>query len=110
MEYIAILVVLLITFSVTLLPNQWDLPKKEKRKHTNTKYKLPADFWKDYNEMQKEIHEMTEDNARLVFQSLNDMNEKYRHYFMNYGYDERMTNLITKYNARISILNNQKTK
>ena len=110
MEYIAILVVLLITFSVTLLPNQWDLPKKEKRKHTNTKYIIPAEFWVEYNEMLQDINDMTEGNARVVFQRLNQLNEKYHRLFMNYTYDEKMTQLIEKYNAKINYFHNQKNK
>jgi hypothetical protein len=110
MEYIAILVVLLITFSVTLLPNQWDLPKKEKRKHTNTKYIIPSEFWVEYNEMLQDINDMTEGNARVVFQRLNQLNEKYHRLFMNYTYDEKMTQLIEKYNAKINYFHNQKTK
>ena len=110
MEYIAILVVLLITFSVTLLPNQWGLPKKEKRKHTNSKFIIPAEFWEEYNDMLHAINDMTEGNARVVFQRLNQLNEKYHRLFMNYTYDEKMTQLIEKYNAKINYFHNQKTK
>ena len=109
MEYIAILVILLITFSVIFVPNQWDTPIKTKRKHTNTKYIIPAEFWAEYNEMLQDINDMTQGNARIVFQRLNQLNEKYCRLFMNYTYDEKMTQLIEKYNAKINYIHNQKT-
>jgi hypothetical protein len=107
---VGIIIVTLITLSVILLPAQWDLPKKVKRKHTNTKFQIPAEFWVDYNEMLQNINDMTEGNARVVFQRLNQLNEKYHRLFMNYTYDEKMTQLIEKYNAKINYFHNQKTK
>jgi hypothetical protein len=110
MEYIAILVILLITSSVIFVPNQWDTPIKSKRKHTNTKYIIPAEFWVDYNDMLQAVNDMTQGNARVVFQKLNQLNEKYHRLFMNVTYDEKMTQLIEKYNAKINYFHNQKTK
>jgi hypothetical protein len=107
---VGIIIVTLITLSVILLPAQWDFPKKVKRKHTNTKYIIPAEFWVEYNEMLQAINDMTEGNARVVFQRLNQLNEKYHRLFMNYTYDEKMTQLIEKYNAKINYFHNQKTK
>jgi len=109
MEYIAILVIMLITFSVIFVPNQWDIPIKTKRKHTNTKYIIPAEFWVEYNEMLQDINDMTQGNARVVFQRLNQLNEKYCRLFMNYTFDEKMTQLIEKYNAKINYFHNRKT-
>ena len=109
MEYRAILVILLITFSVIFVPEKFNKPIKEKRKHTNAKYVLPPEFWLEYNEMLKYIHEMTEPNAKHIFLRLNEMNEKYNKYFMNYTFDEKMTQLIEKYNAKINYFHNQKT-
>jgi len=110
MEYIAILVILLITFSVIFVPNQWDTPIKTKRKHTNAKYIIPAEFWAEYNEMLQDVNDMTEGNARVVFQKLNQLNDKYFRLFMNYTYDEKMSQLIEKYNQKINYFHNQKTK
>ena len=107
---LGLIIVILITLSVTFLPAQWDFPKKVKRKHTNTKYIIPAEFWVEYNEMLQAINDMTEGNARVVFQRLNQLNEKYHRLFMNYTYDEKMTQLIEKYNAKINYFHNQKTK
>ncbi len=110
MEYIAILVILLITFSVIFVPNQWDTPIKAKRKHTNAKYIIPAEFWADYNQMLQDVNDMTEGNARVVFQKLNQLNDKYFRLFMNCTYDEKMSQLIEKYNQKINYFHNQKTK
>jgi hypothetical protein len=109
MEYIAILVIMLITFSVILIPNQWDIPQKKKRKHTNTKFIIPAEFWVEYNQMLQDINYMTEGNAKVVFQRLNQLNEKYCRLFMNYTFDEKMTQLIEKYNQKINYFHNRKT-
>ena len=109
MEYVAILVILLITFSVIFVPNNWELQKKVKRKHTNTKYIIPAEFWVEYNEMLQDINDMTLGNARVVFQKLNQLNEKYHQFFMNYTFDEKMSNLIEKYNNKINFFHNNKT-
>lgn len=106
---VGIIIVTLITLSVILLPAQWDLPKKVKRKHTNTKYVIPAEFWVEYNYMLQDINDMTQDNARIVFQRLNQLNEKYCRLFMNYTFDEKMTQLIEKYNAKINYFHKQKT-
>jgi hypothetical protein len=109
MEYIAILVILLITFSVIFVPEKFNKPIKEKRKHNNPKYIIPAEFWVEYNQMLKDINDMTQGNARVVFQRLNQLNEKYYRLFMNVTYDEKMTQLIEKYNAKINYFHNQKT-
>ena len=110
MEYIAILVILLITFSVVLVPNQWDKPDKEKRNHTNTKYILPKEFWQEYNEILQAIYDMSEGSAKVVFLRINTFSEKYcRHYFNN-TYDEKMTQLINKYNEKINYFYNRKNK
>jgi hypothetical protein len=109
MEYVAILVIALITFSIIFVPNNWDLQKKVKRKHTNTKYILPAEFWVDYNDMLQAINDMNEGSAKVVFFRLTELNERYRAHYMNYTYDERMTNLIEKYNAKINYFHNRKT-
>lgn len=109
MEYIAILVIMLITFSVIFLPNQWDFPTKQRRKHTNHKYIIPAEFWVEYNEMLRDINNMTQSNARVVFQKLNQLNERYCRFYMNYTFDEKMTQLIEKYNERINYFHNNKT-
>ena len=106
---VGIIIVTLITLSVILLPPQWDIPKKVRRKHTNTKYVIPAEFWVEYNEMLQDINDMTQGNARVIFQRLNQLNEKYSRLFMNVTYDERMTHLIEKYNAKINYFHNQKT-
>lgn len=107
---IAIIIVSIITLSVIFIPNQWDLPKKEKRKHTNAKYIIPAEFWVDYNEILQDVNNMTQGNAKAVFHKLNQLNEKYFRLFMNYTYDEKMTELIEKYNNKINYFHNNKTK
>jgi hypothetical protein len=108
---VAIIIVSIITLSVIFLPPQWDLPKKkEKRNHTNNKYVLPAQFWDDVNFVENMIHTMTDDTAKNVFNYLNQMNDKYRRFFMNRTFDERMTHLIEKYNAKINYFHNNKTK
>jgi hypothetical protein len=106
---VGIIIVTLITLSVILLPAQWNIPKKVKRKHTNIKYVIPPEFWVEYNEMLQDINDMTQGNARVVFQRLNQLNEKYCRFFMNITYDERMTHLIEKYNQKINYFHNQKT-
>jgi hypothetical protein len=107
---VGIIIVTLITLSVILMPPQWELPKKVKRKHTNAKYIIPAEFWADYNQMLQDVNDMTEGNARVVFQKLNQLNDKYFRLFMNYTYDEKMSQLIEKYNQKINYFHNQKTK
>jgi hypothetical protein len=107
---VGIIIVVLITISVILLPAKFDKPNKPKRKHTNAKYIIPAEFWEDYNEIAQNVTDMTEANAKVVFHKLNQLNEKYFRLFMNYTYDEKMTQLIEKYNRKINYFHNQKTK
>jgi len=103
-------VILLITFSVVLVPNQWDKPDKEKRNHTNTKYILPKEFWQEYNEMLQAIYDMSEGSAKVVFLRINTFSEKYCRYYFNNTYDEKMTQLINKYNEKINYFYNRKNK
>lgn len=110
MEYAAILAILLITSSVIFIPNQWDFPKKQKRKHTNHKYILPAEFWSDFNDMEQAIYDMSEASAKIVFLRLNQFNEKYIKHYMNFTFDEKMTHLINKYNEKINYFHNRKNK
>jgi hypothetical protein len=53
---------------------------------------------------------MTEPNAKQIFLRLNEMNDKYNKHFMNFTFDEKMTQLIENYNAKINYFHNQKTK
>ena len=107
---LGIIIVILITLSVTLIPAQWNEPLRKKRKHTNNKYILPKEFWDEYNEMLQAIYDMNEGSAKAVFIRINKFSEKYcRHYFSN-TYDERMTNLINKYNQKINYFHNRKNK
>jgi len=103
-------VILLITFSVVLVPNQWDKPDKEKRNHTNTKYILPKEFWQEYNEMLQAIYDMSEGSAKVVFLRINTFSEKYCRYYFSNTYDEKMTQLINKYNEKINYFYNRKNK
>ena len=107
---VGLIIVVLITLSVILLPAKFDKPNKPKRKHTNAKYQIPVEFWEDYNEIAQNVTDMTEANAKLVFQKLNGLNDKYFKLFMNYTYDVKMTQLIEKYNQKINYFHNQKTK
>ena len=107
---LGIIIVILITLSVTFIPAQWNEPQRKKRKHTNNKYILPKEFWDEYNEMLQAIYDMNEGSAKAVFIRINKFSEKYcRHYFSN-TYDERMTNLINKYNQKINYFHNRKNK
>jgi hypothetical protein len=106
---LGLIIVILITLSVILIPAQWDIPKKVKRKHTNTKYIIPAEFWVEYNEMLQAINDMNEGSAKVVFFRLTELNERYRAHYMNYTYDEKMTHLINKYNEKINYFHNRKT-
>jgi hypothetical protein len=107
---LGIIIVILITLSVTFIPNQWNETLRRKRKHTNNKYILPKEFWDEYNEMLQAIYDMNEGSAKAVFIRINKFSEKYcRHYFSN-TYDERMTNLINKYNQKINYFHNRKNK
>ena len=103
-----IVVVTLITFSVILSKPQWMATIEKHKKRTNDKYKLPAEFWKDINELEKMLHEMTEKDARYVFGAINKVSDRYMKYYMNFTYDQQMSRLITKYNDKIFLLTKNK--
>ena len=110
MEYIALLVILLIISSLFFIPNEWGKVERGKRKHTNTKYILPKEFWFEYNEMLQAIYDMSEGSAKVVFFRINAFSEKYCRYYFNNTYDEKMTHLINKYNEKINYFHNRKNK
>ena len=103
-----IVVVTLITFSVILSKPQWMASIEKHKKRTNDKYKLPAEFWKDINELEVMLHEMHEGNARYVFGAINKVSDRYMKYYMNFTYDQQMSRLITKYNDKIFLLTKNK--
>lgn len=103
-----IVVVTLITFSIIIGKPQWYKDAAVKRKHTNDKYKLPAEFWKDVNHIEILLMDMNESNAKVVFQHINAFNDRYMRYAMNYTYDQQVTRLINKYNNKISIITKTK--
>ena len=104
----AIVVVTLITFSVFISQPQWYKDAAVKRKHSNDKYKLPAEFWNDVNHVEILLQDMNESNAKTVFQHINAFNDRYMRYAMNYTYDQQVTRLINKYNNKISIITKTK--
>lgn len=103
-----IVVVTLITFSVVLSKPQWMASIEKHKKRTNDKYKLPPEFWRDINELEVMLHEMTKDNARYVFSAINKVSDRYMKYYMNFTYDQQMNRLITKYNAKVFLLTKNK--
>ena len=103
-----IVVVTLITFSVILSKPQWVASIEKHKKRTNDKYKLPPEFWRDINELEKMLHEMTEKDARYVFNAINKVSDRYMKYYMNFTYDQQMSRLITKYNDKIFLLTKNK--
>lgn len=104
-----IAVVTLITFSVILSKPQWTETLTKHRARTNDKYKLPPEFWRDINQLEVMLHEMTKDDARYVFNAINKVSDKYMKYYMNFTYDQQMSRLITKYNDKVFLLST-KTK
>lgn len=104
MYLVAIVVVTLITFSVFVSQPKWFKDAAVKRKHSNDKYKLPAEFWQDVNHIEILLQDMDAANAKTVFQYINGFNDRYMKYSMNYTYDQQVTRLIQKYNNRISII------
>jgi hypothetical protein len=103
-------VILLIISSLFFIPNEWGKVERGKRKHTNTKYILPKEFWFEYNEMLQAIYDMSEGSAKVVFFRINRFSEKYCRYYFNNTYDEKMTHLINKYNEKINYFHNRKNK
>lgn len=108
MYLIAIVVVTLITFSVFVSQPQWVKDTIVKRKDKNDKYKLPAEFWSDINEIELMLLMMHEGNAKKVYNQINKISDKYMRYYINNNYDYHMTRIINKYNDRIFLLTKNK--
>lgn len=103
-----IVVVTLITFSVILSKPQWANFVEKRKTRTNDKYKLPAEFWQDVNEIELMLLMMHEGNAKSVFRFINSMSDKYMKYYMNSNYDYHMTRIIKKYNDKIFLITKTK--
>lgn len=103
-----IVVVTLITFSVFLVKPQWTDSLSKHRARTNDKYKLPAAFWSDLNELEAMLYDMNESNAKMVFQCINAFSDRYMKYYMNFTYDQQVSRLIQKYNDKIFLITKTK--
>jgi hypothetical protein len=79
-----------------------------KRIRTNDKYKLPAEFWRDLNEIELMLLMMNEGNAKSVFNAINKWSEKYIRHYMNTSYDYNVTRIIQKYNDKVFLLTKNK--
>jgi len=107
-----IAIIVIIAFSSAVWVT-WDaIPLKEKKKATSRfqKYKVPSQFWDDYNKINFFIHDMGIDECERVKYLIDDFTYKYAQIMDYKVYVDSLGQLITKYYDKEKILLQFKNK
>jgi hypothetical protein len=94
-----IAIIVLIAFSSAVWVT-WDaIPLNEKKKAQSRfqKFKVPSEFWGDYNKINFFIHDMGIDECERVKYLIDDFSYKYAEIMEYKVFIESLSNLITKY-------------
>lgn len=90
------------------LPRTKPYKKKKVRVYHNDKYKIPAVFWDEYNWLQIKIYKMERQDADTVQARINEFIYKYEQFIEFKVFNEKVTQLLSAYQRRVSLLLNNK--
>jgi hypothetical protein len=82
--------------------------KKKKKVDHNDHYKVPPIFWDEYNWLTLKIHRMTKSDYENVQHHINQFMYKYEQLVEYKVYNERVAQLLSSYQFRVSLLLNNK--
>jgi len=107
-----LIIILIASFALAVWVTYDAIPLKEKKKYTSRfeKYKVPSQFWDDYNKINFFIHDMGIDECERVKYLIDDFTYKYAQIMEYKVFIDNLSTLITKYYDKEKILLQSKIK
>ena len=92
-------IIIIVSFALAVWVTYDAIPLKEKKKYTSRfqKFKVPSQFWDDYNKINFYIHDMGIDECERVKYLIDDFSYKYAEIMEYRVFIDSLSNLITKY-------------
>jgi hypothetical protein len=97
-----LIIILIVSFALAVWVTYDAIPLKEKKKYTSRfeKFKIPSQFWDDYNKINFFIHDMGIDECEKVRFLIDDFTYKYAEIMDYKVFIDSISVLITKYNDK----------
>ena len=94
-----LVIILIVSFALAVWVTYDAIPLKEKKKYTSRfqKFKVPSQFWDDYNKINFFIHDMGIDECERVKYLIDDFSYKYAEIMDYKVFIDSLSTLITKY-------------
>lgn len=94
-----LIIILIVSFALAVWVTYDAIPLKEKKKYTSRfqKFKVPSQFWDDYNKINFYIHDMGIDECERVKYLIDDFTYKYAEIMEYRVFIDSLSTLITKY-------------
>ena len=107
-----LIIILLASFALAVWVTYDAIPLKERKKYTSRfqKYKVPSQFWDDYNKINFFIHDMGIDECERVKYLIDDFTYKYAQIMEYKVFIDNLSTLITKYYDKEKFLLQSKIK
>lgn len=105
---VLIILVCSIIMAFIFLPRTKSFKKKQVRIDRNEKYKIPPIFWDEYNWLQMKIYKMERQDADTIQARINEFIYKYEQFIEFKVFNEKVTDLLSAYQRRVSLLLNNK--
>lgn len=107
-----LIIILIVSFALAVWVTYDAIPLKEKKKYTSRfqKFKVPSQFWDDYNKINFFIHDMGIDECERVKYLIDDFTYKYAEIMEYKVFIDSLSTLITKYYDKEKFLLQSKIK
>ena len=94
-----LIIILIVSFALAVWVTYDAIPLKEKKKYTSRfqKFKVPSQFWDDYNKINFFIYDMGIDECERVKYLIDDFSYKYAEIMEYKVFIDSLSTLITKY-------------
>ena len=105
-------IIIIVSFALAVWVTYDAIPLKEKKKYTSRfqKFKVPSQFWDDYNKINFFIHDMGIDECERVKYLIDDFTYKYAEIMEYKVFIDSLSTLITKYYDKEKFLLQSKIK
>ena len=108
MTIILIILLCSIICALLIIPTKITKRKVRIKIDHNEHYKIPPIFWDEYNWLSLKIHRMTRQDCDTVQHNINQFMYKYEQLIDYKVYNERVSQLLSDYQFRVSLLLNNK--
>ena len=97
-----LIIILIVSFALAVWVTYDAIPLKEKKKYTPRfqKFKVPSQFWDDYNKINFFIYDMGIDECERVKYLIDDFSYKYAEIMDYRVFIDSLSTLIDKYYAK----------